>query len=70
MLGLQIVVIIGVVIVVVLSAWYTMMHNQSHEPPSVSSNIPLVGHLMGLIQHGPKYFSILWRVIYLIIWTI
>lgn len=66
MLGLHIMAIIGVVVVVVLSTSYTMMHSQSREPPSVSSKIPLVGHLMGLIHHGPGYFSILWRVIYLI----
>lgn len=63
MLGLHIAAIIGVVVVVVvvvLSASYTIMHGQSREPPSVSSKIPLVGHLMGLIQHGPRYFSMLW----------
>lgn len=70
MLGLHIVAIIGVVVVLVLSASYTMMHSQSREPLSVSNKIPHVGHLMGLIQHGPKYFSMLWRVIYLIVWTI
>lgn len=69
MLGLHIVAIIGVV-VVILSASYTMMHSQGREPPSVPSKIPLVGHLMGLIQHGPRYFSMLWRVTYLIIWAI
>lgn len=47
MLGLHIAAIIGVVMVVVLSASYTIMHGQSREPPSVSSKIPLVGHLMG-----------------------
>lgn len=62
--------IIGVVVVVVLSASYTMMHSQSHEPPSVPSEIPLVGHLMGLIQHGPSYFNMLWQVTYLIIGAI
>lgn len=67
MLGLHIAAIIGVVVVVFLSASYTIMHGQSREPPSVSSKIPLVGHLMGLIQHGPRYFSVLWRVSYLVI---
>lgn len=70
MLGIYVVAIVGVVVVVVLSASYTMMHSQSREPPSVSGKIPLVGHLMGLIQHGPRYFSMLWRVIYFIIWAI
>lgn len=52
--------IIGVVLVVVLSSSYTSFHGQRREPPSVSSTIPFVGHLIGLIQHGSGYLSMLW----------
>lgn len=55
--------IMGVVVVLGLYASYTMLHSQRRNSPSVSSKIPFVGHLIGLIQHGPGYFGILWRVI-------
>lgn len=62
--------IIGVVLVVVLSSSYTSFHGQRREPPSVSSTIPFVGHLIGLIQHGSGYLSMLWWVIDHIICTV
>ncbi|KGO73231.1 Cytochrome P450 [Penicillium italicum] len=59
MLELHNVAIIGVVVVVIMSASCTLLHNQSREPPSVSSKIPFVGHLIGVIQYGPGYFNML-----------
>lgn len=29
-------------------------------PPSVSSTIPVVGHLVSYVRNGPSYFSKLW----------
>lgn len=34
-------------------------HTGISEPPVVSSKIPLVGHLFGLIQHDAEYLSIM-----------
>ncbi|OQE04768.1 hypothetical protein PENVUL_c030G09336 [Penicillium vulpinum] len=45
--------IFGVVVIVLAFASYTLLHSPSREPPSVSSKIPFLGHLIGLIQHGP-----------------
>ena len=30
-----------------------------HEPPIIRSKIPLVGHMIGMVQWGSKYFEIL-----------
>lgn len=30
----------------------------SNEPPVVSQSIPYIGHILGLLQHGYKYYQI------------
>lgn len=34
-------------------------HTGPSEPPVVSSKVPLVGHLLGLIQHDAEYLSVM-----------
>ena len=30
----------------------------SNEPPVVSHSIPYIGHILGLLRHGSKYYQI------------
>ena len=30
----------------------------SNEPPVVSQSIPYIGHILGLLRHGSKYYQI------------
>ncbi|KAJ5173641.1 uncharacterized protein N7500_001572 [Penicillium coprophilum] len=52
MLDLQNLTIISIVMMIML-VLYTLIRSPSNEPPSISSRIPFVGHLIGLIQYGP-----------------
>ncbi len=37
--------------------YYLMPTHDANEPPVVSSSIPYVGHIIGLVQHGSRYFE-------------
>jgi hypothetical protein len=37
--------------------YYWMPKHDANEPPVVSSSIPYVGHIIGLWQHGSRYYE-------------
>ena len=41
----------------VLDYLYAPRH-ETNEPPVVSSSIPYVGHILGLLRYGTKYYQI------------
>ena len=50
-----------IVSLLVLLIWYGLTWLQKHdsrEPPYVYHNLPLVGHLIGMIRYGAKYFEL------------
>ena len=40
-----------------LTARLVESKHDPQEPPLVKSRLPLIGHVLGLIRHGPKYFQ-------------
>ena len=44
------------VVVVVLLQFCVPVHS-SKEPPLISPSIPYLGHILGLIQHGVRYYQ-------------
>lgn len=46
-----------------LFVWYVLDHvyvpkHLSNEPPLLPSRIPYIGHIIGLLRHGTRYFEI------------
>ncbi|PNS15642.1 hypothetical protein CAC42_4094 [Sphaceloma murrayae] len=37
--------------------WITSRFDDEREPPRVSPKIPIIGHLLGIVQHGANYYS-------------
>lgn len=49
----------GVVALVMLAYTadlYFNLNGEPGEPPRIRSNVPLVGHVLGLMCHGPTYY--------------
>ena len=49
--------------VVSAAAWYTLDSlyapiQYPNEPPLVAQSIPYVGHILGLLRHGTRYYGI------------
>ncbi len=45
------------------AAWYTLDYlyaptQHSNEPPLVPQSVPYIGHILGLLRHGTRYFEI------------
>ena len=45
------------------ACWYGLDYlyipkHHPDEPPQLSSNIPYIGHIIGLLRHGALYFEI------------
>lgn len=45
------------------ASWYVLDHlyiprHLPDEPPAVRSSIPYLGHIIGLLRHGIKYYEI------------
>jgi hypothetical protein len=49
-----------VTIVVALVQRAFRVKHDPREPPVVSSSIPLIGHLLGMIKNGTNYIDMLW----------
>jgi hypothetical protein len=47
----------GVVIVFYLLIRFLTLPHDPQEPPLVRPKIPLIGHVIGLLRHGTKYYS-------------
>ena len=46
------------------TVWYTLAYvhilkQRANEPPLVGSVIPYIGHILGLLWHGTRYFEII-----------
>lgn len=52
--------LLAVVAVAVLALRrFTQYQHDPREPPVVPTRIPYVGHIVGLIRHGAKYFQMI-----------
>ena len=51
------VLLVGFVAVCYLLQYYHAPKNAPNEPPVLSHPIPYVGHIIGLLRHGPAYLS-------------
>ena len=48
---------LGLAIVGYLLELYYIPKHAANEPPVVSSTIPYIGHVLGLLRHGTRYYS-------------
>lgn len=49
--------IAGLVLIAYALDFIFSLGDDPREPPRIRSKVPLIGHLLGLIQHGPTYYS-------------
>ena len=54
--------LLSLVAVTIGAVWYALDYwyapkRHPNEPPVVSHNIPYIGHVLGLLRHGSKYFE-------------
>lgn len=51
------IVILAVVALLALSRWGS--RHDPKEPPVLPQKVPFLGHILGLLQHGLKYYTVL-----------
>jgi hypothetical protein len=54
-------IVVGVIAIAIALIQRAFRIKYDHrEPPIVSSGIPLIGHLLGMIRNGTSYIDALW----------
>lgn len=51
-------VVVGLILLAYAAEAAYSSRDDPREPPRLKPKVPLVGHAIGLVQHGPAYFSI------------
>lgn len=49
--------LLGLVLLVYAAEYLLGLTDNVQEPPRLRSNIPLIGHILGIISDGPSYHS-------------
>lgn len=50
--------LVGLVILAYTLEFSLGFFDDPREPPRVSPSIPIIGHVLGLVRHGAKYYTI------------
>ncbi|KAH6686665.1 cytochrome P450 [Plectosphaerella plurivora] len=50
--------VLGIIVLGFTSEWAISALDDPREPPRLQSRVPLIGHLMGLLQNGVRYYGV------------
>ena len=57
--------VIAILAICYLSEWLLSLGDSPNEPPRANSRIPIIGHAIGMYQHGCLYLTRLGQVVLL-----
>lgn len=49
--------LLGLILLAYAAEYLLGLTDNAQEPPRLRSNIPLIGHVLGIIRNGPSYHS-------------